>query len=230
MNNRSLFRSSRAATIVLMITLIAAGSALAANGGRARGGGGRAYSGHGSYTGQGGARFGSYGGGYHGLRGGYGYYGGWGWGGLGYGLFFAGLPLYYSTLWWNGVPYFYADANYYAWNSTAGEYETVRPPPEIASQVATQDPAAADLFAYPKDSQSTDQQAQDRSACQRWAAGQTGFDPAQPSRIPTPTPTPTPTPPANATVAAATLAIPATRQDYLRAQAACLEARGYSVQ
>jgi hypothetical protein len=31
--------------------------------------------------------------------------GGW----PGYGLFLATLPLYSSTVWWNGVPYYYAD-------------------------------------------------------------------------------------------------------------------------
>jgi hypothetical protein len=37
---------------------------------------------------------------------GFGFHGGFGWSGWpGYGLFLATLPLYYSTWWWNGVPY-----------------------------------------------------------------------------------------------------------------------------
>jgi len=45
----------------------------------------------------------------HGWYGG-GYYGAWG--GLGYGLFFATLPWYYDTYWWDGAPYYYADDVY----------------------------------------------------------------------------------------------------------------------
>src|SRR5580704_11088665 len=59
---------------------------------------------------------GHFGGGYGGgWRGGYGgrggFWGPWGWGlgGLGLGLYFATLPYYYSTYWWGGVPYYYAD-------------------------------------------------------------------------------------------------------------------------
>jgi hypothetical protein len=167
---------------------------------------------------------GGYGGRYGGMRGGYGYYGGWGWGGLGYGLFFAALPLYYSTLWWNNVPYYYADANYYSWNSAAGEYETVRPPPEVESQIATQEPTATDLFVYPKNNQNAEQQARDRYDCHRWATNQTGFDPTQPQGVPASASMPAPDP-----VVAGPGAAPANRQDYLRAQTACLEARGYSV-
>ena len=169
---------------------------------------------------------GAYGGRYGGLHGGYGYYGGGGWGLLGYGLFFGALPLYYSTLWWNNVPYYYADANYYSWNAAAGEYETVRPPPEVESQVAPQEPAATDLFVYPKNNQNADLQARDRYECHRWATDQSGFDPTQPGGVPALAPGAEAAPaPGPSTAGPA----PTTRQDYLRAQAACLEARGYSV-
>jgi hypothetical protein len=43
----------------------------------------------------------------------------------GYGLFLATLPFYYSTLWWNGVPYYYADDNYYVWNHSMSGYQAV---------------------------------------------------------------------------------------------------------
>jgi len=67
--------------------------------------------------------------------GGFGYYGGFGI--LGYGLFFDALPLHYSTLWWGGTPYYYANDNYYQWNGAVSLYETVRPPRDLASQVGT---------------------------------------------------------------------------------------------
>ncbi len=82
-----------------------------------------------------------YGGGWD--RGGYGWgHGGYAWGGymgagwLGYGLLFSALPLGYDTYYWGNVPYFYADDNYYQWDGAANEYETVQPPDEVASQVA----------------------------------------------------------------------------------------------
>ena len=179
-------------------------------GGGFRGGGAR------SFHSAGGFRGGPYGGG-HGRggygRGGYGGYGGYNWGGyyggagwLGYGLFFSALPFAYATYYWDGVPYYYADDNYYQWDSTANEYETVDPPAAVVNEAATAAPADAapanaaqqDLFAYPKNGQSATQQAKDRTDCQQWASGQVGSD--------------------------------ATRHpDYLRAEAACLTGRGYSV-
>jgi hypothetical protein len=159
--------------------------------------------------------FGGYHGGY-GWRGGYGwggwrgygFYGPWGWGGLGLGLYFATLPLYYSTYWWDGVPYYYADNTYYRWNGSVSQYETVSPPPGLASQGGAGTQAGgSELIAYPKNGQSQEQQGKDKFECHRWAAGQTGFDPTQ-----------------------VTGATPAgKRSDYYRAQAACLEGRGYSV-
>jgi hypothetical protein len=182
-------------------------------GGGAHGGG---YAGwHGGYGGYGGWR-GEYGG-YRGWYGGYrGWYGGWGWGGLGFGLFAASLPLYYSTYWWDGVPYYYASNNYYLWNPSMGGYVTVDPPPQVREQAPqTGTPAAADLFAYPKSGQTTAQQSTDRFECHEWAVKQTGFDPS-------------------ASVATdgrgVTGSSSARRSDYLRAQAACLQGRGYSVQ
>jgi hypothetical protein len=220
-------------------------------GGGARGGGGGGGGGHGSYAGGGGhyasaggghagaayggggnrggygGNRGGYAGGYGGYRGGYGGgyrggygwrggYGGWGWGGvgLGIGLYFATLPFYYSTVWWGGVPYYYADDNYYTWDGSAGQYETVTPPAQVQQQVEAQPPT---LIAYPKNGQSDAQQATDKTECQTWAASQSGYVPNQPAAT-------TPTASAGAT------AVPSTsRSDYMRAQAACLEGRGYSV-
>ena len=137
-----------------------------------------------------------------------GWYGPWAWGGVGLGLYFATLPLYYSTVWWEGVPYYYADNVYYRWDPTVSQYETVSPPSEIQGEAAASSPAASGtLIVYPKNGQTEEQQGKDKFECHRWAAGQTGFDPTQ------------------ATGAAA----PGKRSDYFRAQAACLEGRGYTV-
>jgi len=234
MNNQSIRRGLLSIAIALLATVAFQGSALArppggGHGGGGHGGGGYGGGGHGGgargYSGHYGGRvggYGGYGGRYGGLRGGYGYYGGGGWGLLGYGLFFGALPLYYSTLWWNNVPYYYADANYYSWNAAAGEYETIRPPPEVESQVAPQEATAADLFVYPKNNQDADLQARDRYECHRWATDQSGFDPTQPGGVPAAV-----SGPEAGSSAAATAST--TRQGYLRAQTACLEARGYSV-
>jgi hypothetical protein len=158
----------------------------------------------------GGWRGGWHGGGF-GWRGGF--YGPWGWGlgGLGLGLYFATLPYYYSTYWWGGVPYYYADNNYYIWNSGVGQYQTVAPPAEVLSQAGGQaggqTAGPSELIAYPKNGQSADQLGKDKFECHRWAAVQTGFDPTQVGGG----------------------SAPGKRSDYSRAQAACLEGRGYSV-
>jgi hypothetical protein len=126
-------------------------------------------------------------------------------------LYFAALPFYYSTLWAEGVPYYYADDTYYQWDGNVGQYETVNPPAAVKQQVASQSP---DLVAYPKNGQTEAQQATDKSACHSWAAAQSGFDPGQ-------------APPQSAGTESGT---DSNRSDYMRAQAACLEGRGYSVQ
>ena len=162
--------------------------------------------GHGGYGGYHGAYRGYYGGHYgYGWRGGYwGWRGGYGWGWWGLpaaGLFLATLPFYYSTYWWNGVPYYYADDNYYVWSNSASGYVSVAPPAQVVSQVpAGTAPYAGgagtpnQLFVYPKNGQGEDQIARDRQECQSWAGSQA-----------------------------------AGGNDNVRAQTACLEARGYSV-
>src|SRR5579872_5659597 len=80
-------------------------------------------------------------------------YGGWGWDGpwLGYDLFLPTLPLYYSTLWWDGVPYYYADDNYYVWNGSADEYQAVDPPSQVLNQTSAG--GVTQLYAYPRNGQ-----------------------------------------------------------------------------
>jgi hypothetical protein len=125
------------------------------------------------------------------------------------GLMVSVLPAFYTTLWFGGVPYYYADEVYYRWRPDLNGYSVVDPPQE-----GDRTPASArddDLFVYPKNGQSADQQAADRYECHSWARGQTGFDPTEP----------------RGGVADGDAA--PRRGDYLRAMTACLEARGYSV-
>jgi hypothetical protein len=191
-----------------LATLVVIGSAGAAGAMAQRGGGGGGFHGGGGGHVGGGFRGGGYRGGLgSGYRGGYyggwrgGYYGG-GWGWLGYGLALATLPLYYDTYWWDGVPYYYADDNYYLWDGNADAYVTVQPPQGLQAQVAAapgpQSDPKAELFAYPKNGQTAAQQARDVGECRQWAIAQAGPDAAK-------------------------------HADYLRAEDACLTGRGYSV-
>jgi len=220
--------------IAAMLAIGAAGSSLAAGVGHAVGGGGgyhggfhggyygggHAYSGwHGSYGGWRGGYYGGWRGGYYGgapWRGGWAGWGGWGYPWVGLGWSVPVLPWGYQTVWWGGYPYYYANNYYYAWDSGAGQYEAVQPPSSGATPSTPSSPAApapgrwTDLFAYPKGGQSKEQQLRDREECHKWAVEQSGFDPSQPSHE-------------NANDWATK------RESYLRAEAACLQARNYSV-
>jgi hypothetical protein len=208
MQNQTRFRTSVVVTCIAALGLSStAAFAQHSAGGHFGGGGGHALVGRGGY--------GGYHGGYGGYRGGYGwrggYYGGWGWGlgALGLGLYFASLPLYYSTYWWNGIPYYYADNNYYVYDGNVRQYQTVAPPAALANQQgAPGENAGTDLIAYPKNGQNADQQSKDKYECHHWATEQSHFDPTQ---------------------GATAGATEAKRTDYMRAQEACLEGRGYTV-
>lgn len=130
------------------------------------------------------------------------------------GLYVPFLPPFYTTLWFGGSPYYYADDVYYTWRPDRRQY-VVTDPPADAANPGTPPPGASnpasDIFVYPKNGQSEEQQAKDRYECHSWAASQTGFDPTQPSGG-----------------VAESQAQPK-RDDYQRAMGACLEARGYSV-
>jgi hypothetical protein len=132
------------------------------------------------------------------------------------GLFVPVLPSFYTTLWWGGVPYYYADDVYYRYYPGRG-YRVVDAPSgepsrtEASSSASAPAAAGSELFIYPKNGQSEEQQSKDRYECHSWAASQSGFDPTQPLG------------------GVEESEAPAKRADYQRAQTACLEARGYSV-
>jgi len=127
------------------------------------------------------------------------------------GLWVSVLPPYYTTLWWYGIPYYYANDTYYVWDADRQAYGVAEPPDGIESAQTERTPASSPLVLYPQKGQSAEQQANDRYECHRWATQQTGFDP---------------------TVLGGNVppeAVATKRDDYLRAQRSCLEGRGYTV-
>jgi len=160
-------------------------------------GGGHGGTGHGAGHGRGHHRAG-----WHGERGASSRYrsggqGGWSLPGLGF--YFVSIPSYCKLIYWQGVPYYYADDLYYQWNGTVGAYEQVQPPAGLAEN--TEAPVLRDLFVFPNGDQTIEQLERDREECHWWAADQVGLDPK----------------------------VAASRANYLRADGDCLEARDYSV-
>jgi hypothetical protein len=135
------------------------------------------------------------------------------WSVRGHGFFFASIPSYCRLVYWDGVPYYYADDVYYEWNGTAGAYQEVQPPAGLAGQIDAQAPVVTELFVFPNGDQSNEQLERDQEACHDWAVQQAGFDPH------------TAAPSTRASDRSA-----AKRASYLRAEGACLEARDYSVE
>ena len=126
-----------------------------------------------------------------------------------FGIGISVLPPYYSTVWFGGSPYYYADDTYYTYRPERREYVVTEPPRGEARVEPSQ--GSDESFAYPKEGQSEDQQATDRDECHQWAAARTGFDPARPAGN------------------VAETDMTSKRVDYRRAEAACLEGRGYTV-
>ena len=127
------------------------------------------------------------------------------------GVFVPVLPPFYTTVWFGGIPYYYANDSYYVWRATDNQYEVVEPPDGSGDSASTQAPPSDDVFIYPKNGQSEDQQSTDRYECHSWASGQSGFDPTK------------------AGGGVAPQDANSKRADYNRAMTACLEGRGYSV-
>jgi hypothetical protein len=120
------------------------------------------------------------------------------------------LPPFYTTVWFGGSPYYYANDTYYVWSADQQGY-VVSDPPQDPDAATTQAPGNDDLFVYPKNGQSDQQQATDRYECHTWARDQTGFDPTQPLG------------------GVDQGQVDAARAQYQRAEQACLEGRGYTV-
>jgi hypothetical protein len=108
--------------------------------------------------------------------------------GYGYSWFLPILPLAYATYWYSGVPYYYANDVYYTWNPDYNGYTASDPPPvtEESSDPnaggsalppapdGAQPGSAGQVFMYPKNGQSQEQQSTDKRECQQWAASQAG--------------------------------------------------------
>jgi hypothetical protein len=95
--------------------------------------------------------------------------------------------LAYATYWWGGVPYYYANDVYYTYNPDYEGYVATDPPPVAESGAAADGAApavgpppgdggaaAGQIFMYPKNGQSAEQQATDKAECQQWAQQQAG--------------------------------------------------------
>jgi hypothetical protein len=119
------------------------------------------------------------------------------------------LPPFYTTLWVGNIPYYYANDVYYTWQASRNGYVVTKPPKDLIEQEPSL--IADELFIYPINGQSEQQQADDRYGCHRWSVSQTNYDPTlRPGNI-----------------SASNLS--RKREDYQRAMRACLEGRNYSV-
>jgi hypothetical protein len=172
-------------------------------------GGGRSHGGGHSkgYRGGGHGR-GYYGRGYHGR----GYYGGhYGWYHGHYGWYWG--P---GLFWYWGWPYYYPPAYYYPYYYPPPTYNYSSPPPADYSpptgDVSQPPPGGGQPFIYPRQGQSQEKQAQDRSQCQAWATSQTGVDPTKP-------------PPQGLSEAQ----LAQKGGEFFRAFDACMDGRGYTV-
>lgn len=119
-----------------------------------------------------------------------------------YGIVVSELPTFRTLVVIGGITYLYLNGVYYR-ERVEGGYEVV--PSPVAGIAGT----PGRLFVYPAQGQSAEVQASDEYECHRWAVSQTGFDPAP---------------------AATGQSTDVTRRtDYVRAQTACLDGRGYTV-
>jgi len=149
---------------------------------------------------------------WHGVR--YGYWGGVWYAPYGgawvvarppYGVVIAGLPAFATVVTIGGLGYWYANGVYYR-EYAGGGYEVV-PSPIAGAPEGTS--SAGRSYIYPKNGQTAERQASDEYECHRWAVGQTGFDPTA--------------------AASGQTTVSTQRSDYVRAQTACLEGRGYTI-
>lgn len=122
-----------------------------------------------------------------------------------YGIVVNELPAFRTVVVIGGINYLYLNGVYYR-ERPEGGYEVV-PSPVVGIGIAGG--MSQRLYVYPARGQSAERQADDEYECHRWAVSQTGFDPVP--------------------AATGQSAEVARRADYVRAQTACLEGRGYTV-
>ena len=118
------------------------------------------------------------------------------------GFYLYRLPYGYTRLVIDDYPYYYFNRRYYVHDQDRNVYVQVDDPYE--SSGGDQDAYGyRELYVYPNEGQDEQQVSEDKYECHLWAVEQTGFDPS--------------------------LGKPGNLEDYHRAQAACLEGRGYTV-
>jgi hypothetical protein len=124
--------------------------------------------------------------------------------GIPFGLFVTTLPGYYTSVWVDGTRYYYSDHTYYVYEPVRRGY-VVTHSPYGDDEDEYADGVGDDLYIYPANGQSEQQQADDRYACHRWAVDQSDYDPLDDEYD------------------------ASRRADYRRAMIACLTGRGYTV-
>jgi hypothetical protein len=126
------------------------------------------------------------------------------------------LPSFSQEVWLGSTLFFVAAGTYYLYQPDTQEYVVAEPPQgvePIYSQGQPDQPPPPpqgngyDPVAYPANGQSPEQQQQDMYDCHMWGANQSGFNPENASYAPS----------------------PQVVDVYRRSMAACLSARGYSV-
>lgn len=113
------------------------------------------------------------------------------------------LPIGFVTLTFGSSRYYYVNDVYYQRFGT--EYIVVEAPRRRTTQVASNVYTSGDWQIYPRYGQTDATLQQDRYECHLWAFDRTHYDPSQPHQD------------------------NRRRGDYYRAQAACLEGRGYTI-
>jgi hypothetical protein len=122
-----------------------------------------------------------------------------------FGIYLYSLPFGYRTVFVDDYPYYYFNRHYYIRDHARNRYLRVDDPYASAGYRPAQTVAAQyrELYVYPSAGQSPGQMDQDKYECHRWAVAESGFDPS--------------------------LGKPGDYAEYRRAQCACLEGRGYTV-
>lgn len=122
-----------------------------------------------------------------------------------YGAVVPVLPWAATVLVVGTTSYWYCDGVYYRRLPSDAGYQVVDGPEQVGDGRIVDER----LYVYPRNGQSMQQQASDEYDCHRWAVDQTGFDPTSES--------------------AWNVQSLDRRDDYRRAQTACLDGRGYTV-